>query len=455
VRRVYQHAIESYPHCLSGVDSSQSELAFSPNGRLLAYNLDGSPGVLDTHGWRARTFRVSGHGLSWSPDGHSLLLVQGCSDANNDLMVSGDVQTITPTGHINTLISASHSYGGQILSAAWTTPPKSVRYRRAQPVTGVFAGGPVQKLAADASRVVYASCGRINASTVDTRATVTLEERFPNLCISPDARPGYVGSLAIAGDRVLWWSADMGLGFGWWMREATIGAQPIDLANGSGNLGATPDDGAGTALGSGSLLVMSSWKRHYDPASGTHPIDQQSIQRVEPGGCPCPAISGTPGLYMPLDVDQGRIVVSGTNETRLLAGDGTVLLSVSVPTLAAQLSGSQLVIAAGQQLRVYDAGTGDLTASWPLPASLVGHDCDSYADPSCTYGTQVTLEDVAHGLAAYVHAGQIHLLRLSDGADRAVSSGTLARFTNNGLVYADGARIWSTPYGRLPLQQSS
>jgi len=456
VHQVYRHAISSFPACLSGVDSSESELAFSPNGRLLAFSLDGTPGVLDTHGWRSRTFRDSGHGLSWAPDGRSLLFLQGCSDTNNDLMAGGDVQSISLSGHVRTLISASHSYGGQIVSAAWTTPPSSVRYRRAQPVTGVFAGGPVQKLSADASRVAYASCGQISVWTVGTAATVTIEGAGlmrANECFSPFTRAAHVGSLAIAGDRVLWWWAYLGLGFNWSMRETTIGGQPADLAHGSGNLGGTPSDGTGTALGSGSLLAMSSWKLHY--ANGTRVIDQQSIERVDPGGCPCPVISGTPGPYAPLDIDRGRIVVSGTNETRLLAADGTVLLSVPVPTLAAQLSGSQLVIAAGKQLQVFDAGTGGLTASWPLPASPVGHDCDSYADPSCSYGTQVTLDDVAHGLAVYVYAGQVHLLRLSDGADRAVAYGTLARFTTDGLVYADGARIWSKRYDGLPLQPSS
>src|SRR4029077_20877995 len=143
------------------------------------------------------------------------------SDTSNDLMASGDVQSINLTGHVHTLISASHSYGGQIVSAAWTTPPSSVRYRRAQPVTGVFAGGPVQKLSTDGNRIAYASCGRISAWTVDPDATVAIDERAANVCFSPFTRAGHVGSLAIAGDRVLWWWADLGLGFNWWMREAT------------------------------------------------------------------------------------------------------------------------------------------------------------------------------------------------------------------------------------------
>jgi hypothetical protein len=313
----------------------------------------------------------------------------------------------------------------------------------------------VQKLAADADRVAYASCGRISTWAADSGAILTVAGATGE-CFSAFTRASHVGSLAIADDRVLWWWADLGLGFLWSMRDATIGAQPVELARGSGNLGGTPGDGTGTAVGSGSLLAMSSWRLHF--ANGTAVVDQQSIERVDQGGCPCSAISGTPGPYTPLDVDQNRIVVSGTNETRVLAGDGAALLSLPVPTLAAQLSGSQLVIAAGNQLQVYDSGGGRFMASWPMPASPVGHDCDLYADPSCNYGTalsQVMLEDLAHGLATYIYAGQVHLLRLSDGADRTVAHGTLARFMTDGLLYADGARIWLMPYDRLPLQSSS
>jgi hypothetical protein len=46
----------------------------------------------------------------------------------------------------------------------------------------------------------------------------------------------------------------------------------------------------------------------------------------------------------------------------------------------------------------------------------------------------------------------VHLLRLADGADRLVGPGTLARFMDAGLVYADGARIHLIPYDGLPLR---
>lgn len=111
-----------------------------------------------------------------------------------------------------------------------------------------------------------------------------------------------------------------------------------------------------------------------------------------------------------------------------------------------------LALAAGSELRLYDAASGAIRATWSLPAQPAGHNCDFYGDPSCGRPVPLVLEDVARGLAVYVLDGEVHLLRLRDGADRVVAAGTLARFMDTGLVYADGARIRMTPFARLPLR---
>jgi hypothetical protein len=257
-------------------------------------------------------------------------------------------------------------------------------------------------------------------------------------------------TLGLAGDRVAWVEKGWGLCFYWTAREATIGTSPLDIGTGSGCLGDPPPAGIGTTVGAGSLLVRSAWTLHF--AGGTPVVDEQSVERVDPGGCPCPVLSSSPGPYTPLDVDSGRIVASGLNETRILAADGTILLSLPVPTLAAQLDGPDLVLAAGGELRVYDAASGTLRASWPLPVQPAGHDCDLFGDPTCRRPARLTVGDVADGLAAYVLDGRVHLLRLADGADRVVGTGTLARFMDAGLVFADGARIRLVPFDRLPLR---
>jgi hypothetical protein len=450
-RTVHRFAVNP-PECWPASGLGPSEIAFSPNARLVAFvDPNGTPGFLDTRTWRARTVRDSGHGISWAPDGRSVVFLQGCQDAAGDTLASGDVQTITPAGHVHTLISAAKPGGGQIVSAGWAAVPAAVRYRASQPVTGVFAGGPVQKLAADGDRVGFASCGRVSVWDETTSATTPVQTTAG--CDAPFSREGHVGTLALAADRVLWWSAYTGLGFRWSMYQAILGGTPSEVANGYGNLGSTPSDGSGTAVGAGSLLVMSTWALHVE--NGASVVDRQAIQRVEPSGCPCTAISAGRGLNTPLDVDQERVVVSGPSGTRILTGDGTILLTLPVSTLAAQLDGSQLVIATGNELRVYDAATGAVRAVWPLTAGPVGHDCDIFTDPTCGYGlptASVTLEDVSHGIVAYIDAGLVHVLRLGDGADEVVGDGTLARFTDAGLVYADGARIRLTPYGRLPVR---
>jgi Tol biopolymer transport system component len=428
-------------------------LTFSPDGRLIAF-LDGAKvGFIDVRTGRVRTFRVEARDIAWAPDGSRLLIVRGSDYLTGGL--TGDLQTLTPSGHTATVVSASGAYGGQIDAAAWSADTQFA-YTRPQDVTGVFAGGPVQELVADGDRVAFVSCGAVSTA-VPTTGEVSTVATLSGACPAHDARYAYVASLALAGDRLVWWVATLGNTYGWSVNETTLGGSPTQVAHGGGFLGSTPSHGAGTAVGSGSLLAISTWTLLYK--NGSRVVDQQAIQRVEPAGCPCQEISSSPGPYEPLDVNENRIVASGNNETRILAADGTILLSLPVPTLAAQLNGSQLVLASGDTLRVYDAGSGALEATWPLSAGPAGHDCDIYADPSCDgFGWNpsvvrpVALEDVAHGLATYILNGQVHLLRLSDGADRVVAPGTLARFINAGLVYADGARIWLTPYDQLPLQ---
>jgi hypothetical protein len=423
----------------------QLELAFAPNGRTLAFTL-GNIRMLNTRTLATFTTRASGHDIAWSRDGRALLYVQGGESSNADAITTGNVQTITPSGHIRNVVWGSKPYGGQIVSAAWTTPPRTVRYRPPQAVDGAFAGGPVQELAADGGRVAFVVCGGVSVWTPATAAVTPV-------ALAPECRAmysrGHVYSLGFAGDRVVWWEKGWGLCFRWTAHEATLGATPNELEHGTGCLGSPPTIGSGTALGAGSLLVRSSWKLHY--ANGGMVVDQQTIERVDGAGCPCP-LSSSPGPYTPLDVDAGRIVVSGQNETRILAADGTMLLTLPVPTLAAQLSGSDLVLVAGGALRVYDALSGVLRATWPLPSQAAGHDCDLFGDPSCLRPAPLTLGGLARGLAAYVADGQVHVLRITDGADRVVGLGTLARFMDAGLVYADGARIRPVPFDRLLLR---
>jgi WD40-like Beta Propeller Repeat len=423
------------------------ELALAPNSRWLAFDLNAQVVILDLRTHRMRRVADVAHDLAWSPDSGRLMVVDGRLGTDGSSITTGDVRTVTPDGHVRIVVSHSAAYGGQILAAAWTAPPRGLSYRAPAPVDGVFAGGPIQEIAADGSRVGYIACGGVSAWTVGSSSVVPVES--PSDCEATYSR-GHTYSLAVAGDRLVWFEKGWGLCFLWQAREATIGSAPTQIGGGTGCLGSAPLHGLGTAVGSGSLLVISGWTMHW--VGAPFPVvDEQSIERVDGSSCPCTELSSSPGPYTPLDVDAGRIVVNGDNETRILAADGSILVSLRVPTQAAQLSGSQLVLAVDDQLRVYDAGTGALESSWPLPAQPVGHDCDSYGDPSCRPPLRITLDDVARSLAVYSVDGAIHLLRLSDGVDRVIAPGTLGRFVDTGLVFADGARIRLVPYAKLPI----
>jgi hypothetical protein len=62
------------------------------------------------------------------------------------------------------------------------------------------------------------------------------------------------------------------------------------------------------------------------------------------------------------------------------------------------------------------------------------------------------LEDASHGLVASVLDGQVHVLRLPDGSEATVGAGTLARFTDAGLVYASDATLRFVPFADLPVR---
>lgn len=185
-----------------------------------------------------------------------------------------------------------------------------------------------------------------------------------------------------------------------------------------------------------------------------------------PGACPgtapaqalprCQQLRVEPGPLRPLDVESGRIVVSGDNATLVLDANGTELLSLPVPTQAAQLTGSDLVLLLPGAVRGYDAVTGALLHTWPLPDVSFGGFCGL---PRWACGSpRLRLEGAARGLVAYVLDGKLHLLRLRDGADAVVADATAAQLDDSGLFYTYRTtgiwpgRIRFVPVDQLPLR---
>jgi len=413
---------------------------------------------------------------SWSPDGRSLAyFVDDYSGAG----ATAGLRLATVGRGVATLVAAAGDRGGKIDDFVWTRPAATVRYRQAvarsvAQVNGdeLVAQWPIARLAADGSRIAYASCGHVFVWTPSSEAVVQAD----GASLTPLCTPHVPGSIAvpveiydltIAGDRVAFGHLEGNTGQEWWLASATLTTPPtfamLDVVYGAG--GCDVGHGLGELAGSGDLLVYSAW-RDVIGASGCRPAQtvDQTIERADPDSCawssdpgarrPCPTIATSPGPLVPFDVNDGRIVAGGENATVLFDSNGKQLLSIPVSPLAAQLSGSDVVVLVQGELRDYDASTGALLHAWPLPDVQSGGECGSPHDGAweCR-GVQprLLLEDAARGLVTYVLDGQVHLLRLSDGVDAVVAAGMLARFMDAGLVYADGARLHLVPNNQLPL----
>jgi hypothetical protein len=322
---------------------------------------------------------------------------------------------------------------------------------------GLTAPWPITRLAADAGSLAYISCDHLFVWTPATQAVVQAEpsSSLKPLCLSPSYSAEFrFYTLALSGDRIAggWAFGVTGISCGLESERIDDPASYFDNIEYGGFCGYGPyDEGIGELAGGGGLLVSSSWKGvGYSPGG---PPTEQEIRRLDyrvDTGWSSTVIATTPGALVPFDVDGGRIVGGGENATVLYDASGKQLLSVPVSPLAAQLSGSDLVILVRGQLLVYDAATGARLHAWPLPDVPSGAECGSvYGGWECR-GAQLVLEDARQGLAAYLFNGQVHVIQLASGVDVEIGKATAARFVNEGLVYADGAELHLVTFGKLP-----
>jgi len=198
--------------------------------------------------------------------------------------------------------------------------------------------------------------------------------------------------------------------------------------------------------GGGELLV-------YATRTIAYPDVHWLIQRAG-SGCPCPPLTGfTKSLYeaLSLDVDANRILASGRDWVEIFAANGQALLlldqlpptpygsSFRAPATEAALTGDELLVRVADDLRIYSATSGVLQRSLPLVRAS-----------SLFVSSEPVLQDAARGRAVYVRDRNVHVVDLATGTDRNVGTGDLARFYDDGLAYADGARIRLVSWARLP-----
>jgi len=122
--------------------------------------------------------------------------------------------------------------------------------------------------------------------------------------------------------------------------------------------------------------------------------------------------------------------------------------------LGADLTANRVLVLVPAALRVYNAVTGVLVRTRPLPNVTSSGICGM---PPCPTAA-LQLQDAARGLVAYTLSGKLHLLRLRDGRNRVVAAAETARFGSKGLFYAySGAAPWVSrirfvPWTGLPLR---
>jgi Tol biopolymer transport system component len=438
-------------------------VAWKPRGHLLASSGPSGTSVVDAATGATRPLTSDQAAIGrWSPYGRQLAYLTGTFLSY--FSTKSALRVVNLAGQTHTLVTSAGPYGGNVSGPTWTRVPNGVRYRPAQPRVlartnedGLTASWTITRLAADGDRIAYIACGHVFVWTPSTKTIVQAE---PSSSLSPRCTlggtylPFWLYTLALSGDRIAFGEVNGNMSQGWGLYDGRVDdpASFVSLASVSSVNGcAVGSGGLGDLAGSTTTLVFGTWTDDLSCPART--LDQ-NIHRVDGIDCPCPVIASSPGPLVPFEVDSGRIVAGGDNATVIYDASGKELLAVPVSPLAAQLTGSNLVILEQGHLLVYDATTGAQLHDWPLPNVPSGSECASPhgATWECSRNAQLVLEDAARDLAVYVVNDEVHVVQLQNGTDTTIGKGTLARFMNAGLVYADGAKLRLVPFGQLPVR---
>ena len=175
-----------------------------------------------------------------------------------------------------------------------------------------------------------------------------------------------------------------------------------------------------------------------------------------PGPCSQLVTAAPNATLRPLSVSAGRVLLLNNGVLELRNGSGAItrqFAGVAGVMRGADLMGNRVLVLVPGKLRVYNAGTGALVQTRPLPNVSSAGVCGM---PPCAVAALQML-DAARGLVAYTLAGKLHLLRLRDGVNKVVAPAEDARFGTKGLFYAYSApapwvsRIRFVPWAALPV----
>jgi hypothetical protein len=337
---------------------------------------------------------------------------------------------------------------------------------------------PLAGLAADGPRAAFAFCNQLVGTWRPGATNVTRLGPVSQWTCPPPRGLELAFSIAFAGDRVAWAVSAGGnvytnivflvvLGH---PHTLTIAAETDYCCR-----GLDPDpDRMGDVYGAGGLIVFSSRVKCGDLGAPSCPTSTRTVlsqtmwklrrppstaQCVNKPG-PCQQVStGAPNATLrPLSVSGGRVLLlnNGVLELRNASGAITRQFGAAVAAVmrGADLMGNRVLVLVPAALRVYNARTGALVRTRPLPNVPSAGICGMTPCPN----VPLRMLDAARGLVAYTLNGNLHLLRLRDGRNRVVAAAQDARFGSKGLFYAYSApapwvsRIRFVPWAALPVR---
>jgi len=264
--------------------------------------------------------------------------------------------------------------------------------------------------------------------------------------LAPNCSNGYYNlfDLGLADGLVAWGEVEGGISQQAELSLRTLGPSgTTTVLDGANSTGPSFPTAVGQVAGGGSLLVYGSWTSSL--ASGVPTgVASETVHLVGASGCPCPVLgTRSDGALAPLDADAGRILVTRGDELDILSASGTTLLRLPVAATDGALSGNRIVATIGSELRVYNAATGTLDHTWPLPEAATPRcrapRCSSLPQP----GT--VLADATPGAAAYIANGILHLIQLDSGAEIFTARSSAAAFFDGGLAYTVGDQLRILP----------
>jgi len=468
------------------------EVSWSPTGQWIA--IDGELGPtpvgavdpLELLPPALYVIRPDGHGLRklaaaltpsgglgahpWTPDGRTI--IEAAVEAGSGW---DDVWSVSvPTGTSRRI--TNNQYGPRLWQPEWLpariapallqTTPASLALPNDVVIEGGVLESPhsIESIAADGSLAAIAEGPFKLGSTAafepgcldlwDSRAGSIARVDPGRSCVPPSptnccglSASGFIGP-AVAGTWVAWTSFWHFAGLD--LFDVLAGTAPLNVT--PSVCSATPDcvEPVADLVGQGDLIVFDTWTEScptpsFPTACALAPKTQGALWRLDGGTAT--RIATSSGGLTPLAVDADRILVDrGDGTLDLLRPDGSSIRTFTYQPndfVGATLQGNDLVVQRRAAIDDVDATTGTVLHTHQLQIGAV-------------------LQGAQNGIVAYLAGDEVHLLRLSDGADAAFAPAghdPHAALTTAGLFYAYTTddpdypgRVVFVPSDRLPLR---